>query len=256
MIDIHCHILPNLDDGAKSFEESIKMLEIAKGDGIEEIVATPHIYPEFYFPDGEKIKNSFEELKIKAKEFSIELYLGTDLHLTPESIKYLKEGKAFPINFGNYVLVEPPEFFYEKEMTEMLFSLRGEGYIPIITHPERYQIFREKMDLLKIIVEQGNYLQLTSASITGYFGENVINFCKSLFKKNLVHLIASDAHSPRKRVPALKGAYELIEEWEGLEYVNLLKENAKNVILNKGISNFERKKEKRKWVKKILNKLW
>lgn len=254
MIDLHCHILPGLDDGAKDWDEALKMLEIAKNNGITDLVATPHIYPEFYFPEMEKIKETFKELKMKFKE--INLYLGTDLHLTPETIKYLKEGKALTINNGSYVLIEPPEFFNEKELLEMLFKLRGEGFAPVITHPERYQIFREKKDILFKIFEQGNLLQLTSASITGYFGETVQGFSKDLVENHLIHLISSDAHSPRRRVPFLKDAYEKIEEWTGKEYVIYLQGNAKNVLHNENIKEFEVKKEKKKFLKTLLEKLW
>lgn len=254
MIDIHSHILPGLDDGAKTMEETLKMLQIAREKGITDMVATPHIYPEFYFPEISKIFETFEEVKSKFKE--INLYLGTDLHLSPETLKYLKEGRALTINNGNYVLIEPPEFFGEREILEMLFRLRGEGYYPIITHPERYQIFREKKDLLYKLVEQGNLLQLTSASITGYFDETVQNFSKELVNSHLVHLVASDAHSPRRRIPFLKDAYDKISDWESVEYSLYLQENSKKVLNNENISEFEIKREKRSFLKRILERIW
>jgi len=254
MIDLHCHILPELDDGAKNWDESVKMVEIAKNGGINHIVATPHIYPEFYFPEIEKVKEKFEELKSKVKD--INLYLGCDLHLTPETIKYLKNGRALTINGGNYVLIEPPEFFNSQELEEMLFYLRGEGYVPIITHPERYEVFREKKELLLRLVEQGNFLQITSASITGYFGEVVQDFCRQLLKLKIVHLIASDGHSPRKRIPFLKEAYDKIEMWESLDYVDFLKENARCILFNQELKEYKVEKKKRKFFKKILEKIW
>ncbi len=254
MIDLHCHILPELDDGAKNWEEAIKMAEIAKNGGINHIVATPHIYPDFYFPEIEKIKEKFEEFKSKVKD--INLYLGTDLHLTPETIKYLKEGSALTINNGRYVLIEPPEFFNSEELENMLFSLRAEGYTPIITHPERYEVFREKKELLFKLFEQGNLLQLTSASITGYFGETVQDFCYELVKAKIIHLIASDGHSPRKRIPFLKEAYEKIEFWESSNFVEYLKENARSVLFNEEVEEFKVEKKKKKILKKILEKIW
>lgn len=254
MIDLHCHILPELDDGAKDWDETLKMIEIAKNNGITDLIATPHIYPEFYFPEMDKIKEKFEELKSKSKD--INFYLGNDLHLTPETIKYLKEGKALTLNNGRYVLIEPPEFFSENELENLLFSLRCEGYIPIITHPERYQIFREKIKLLQRIKEQGNLLQITSASITGYFGETVQEFCKELFKQRLINFIASDAHSPRRRVPFLKEAYDKVEDWTNSEYVLYLQECAKKVLHNEDINEFKIKEKRRNLLKELLQKIW
>lgn len=257
MIDLHCHFLPFLDDGAKNWEETLKMLEIAKEDGIEHIVATPHVYPEFFMPEVSKIKEIFEELKEKIKGKNLPcVYLGSDLHLTPETISFFKEGKAFTINGGRYVLVEPPEFFNEKEILEMLFKLRCDGYIPIITHPERYQIFWEKKELLHKIIEQGNLLQITSASINGYFGEDVENFSKELIKGNLIHIIASDGHSPRIRIPALKKAYKKIEKWRGSNYVLWIMENARKILLNEEIENFGIEVKRKSFLKKILEIFW
>lgn len=254
MIDIHCHILPGLDDGARTIEETLQMLQIAKERGITDIVATPHIYPDFYFPEMEKILEAYNEVKNYVS--GVNLYLGTDLHLCPETIKYLKEGRALTINNGSYVLIEPPEFFGAMELLEMLFQLRGEGYYPIITHPERYQIFREKKELLFKIVEQGNFLQLTSASITGYFGETVQNFSRELIKEKIVHLVASDAHSPRRRIPFLKDAYEKISEWGSKDYSMYIEENSLKVLNNEIIDEFKKKREKRNFLKNILERIW
>ncbi|MEJ5167192.1 MAG: CpsB/CapC family capsule biosynthesis tyrosine phosphatase [Thermoanaerobaculia bacterium] len=254
MIDIHCHILPGLDDGAKTMEETLEMLHIAKEKGITDIVATPHIYPEFYFPEMEKIFQIFGEVKEKVD--GINLYLGTDIHFCPETLKYLREGRALTINNGNYVLIEPPEFFSEGELLQMLFQIRGEGYRPVITHPERYQIFREKKTLLFKIVEQGNFLQLTSASITGYFGETVQNFSKELIKEKIVHIIASDAHSPRRRIPFLKDAYDKVSEWAGESYSLYLQDNARRVLKNEELLEFERASIKKSFLKKFLEKIW
>src|SRR5215467_5311507 len=172
MVDLHCHILSGMDDGAKSFEESLVMAEMAIADGITHVVATPHASPEFRF-DYANVKRSAEELQ-KTVGDRLKIATGCDFHLSPENISALRKApSSFCIHQKNYLLVEFNEFAIPPSMDHALYELQLAGLRPIVTHPERNGILRAQPERLEKWVRNGCYVQVTGGSLTGAFGSNL-----------------------------------------------------------------------------------
>ncbi len=211
MIDIHCHILPFIDDGAKTIEESIEMARIAAKDGIRKIVATPHV--------GEKMVSS-EVIKDKTNELNsllIELFIPIAILPGAEIIAGMPVDsvKKYSINNNGYVLIEFPHSHLPHNAIEILQNIISEGLKPIIAHPERNPSIFKKPDMLINLVEKtGVGVQITASSLSGDFGRKIRSCSQYLLKKGAVDIIASDAHSAHFRTPkifkALKAAGKII----------------------------------------------
>jgi protein-tyrosine phosphatase len=257
VIDIHNHILPGLDDGAKDMPEALAMAEMAASDGITHIVCTPHAFPDVYFPELERVREAFGAFKASLAETRIpmDLFLGHDIHLVPEPLDWLKSGRVLTLNGGRYCLVEPPEFFSPAELESILFVLRREGYRPIITHPERYAAFLDAPGLVDRLAEQGNFMQVTAGALRGRFGRPAQAFCRRMARRRLIHLVASDAHSPRRRHPGLRKAFLVLREWAGDEDANTIMENAAAVLEDRDIAPFPPRDE-RTWLQRLSDRLF
>lgn len=208
--DIHCHILPGLDDGPKSAEESLQMLDIAKKDGIDIIVATPHIKQGIYDATIKEIKEKIARLKEIAGDSS--LLLGADVSVSARLLSDLKSGEVLFLNEKNYLLLEFPAFSMPPMdyVDDLLSILKEMEIYPLVTHPERNALLLNNIDAIKNLVTKGIYFQVTAMSITGEFGKEIQKFTKKLLKNGLVHVIASDAHDPINRPPILSRAFEKI----------------------------------------------
>ncbi len=237
MIDIHCHILPAIDDGSPDMETTMKMLEIAAQDGIGHIVATPH------FRHGEK--PSFQDIRANLKKVQdeavrrgspVKLYSGADVRLTYELFEALSREDMPSINDSRYFLLELPDLI-PPHLDDFIFESKIKGYIPIITHPERnYSLLSafEKADALR---ESGALFQLTAMSITGDFGKNIKKFSLHLLKEGYVDFVASDAHSTNRRTPVLSRAYsEVTNILNEDEAKKMFVENPEAVMENRELS--------------------
>ncbi len=214
MIDIHAHILPGVDDGAKTWEESLEMAQMAVKDGIRVMVATPHLFIRrtsgpSQLNDKELVLQRVAQLKQKLSEANIPLEIipGCDFPLSFESLKLLEAGRALTINDANrYLLLELPDTSLPPAMEEICFQLQSKGITPIITHPERHLIIQEMPHKLGRLIELGCLVQLTGNSLTGWFGRRVKKISRQLIKLGYVHLLATDAHNIRGRPPLLSEA--------------------------------------------------
>jgi protein-tyrosine phosphatase len=212
LIDIHCHILPGVDDGPKSHEESLEMLSIAQRDGISVIVATPHFKDGACFRSLDELARTIDQLREKVDVPQI--HPGADVEISKGLIKGLKDGVIPLINNRRYLLLELPAFSIPplEYLSNLFFKLRHMDVLPVITHPERNAIFLDNIASLEKIVSAGAYLQVTAMSITGEFGGGIREFTNKLFKRDLVHVVATDAHDSQKRPPILSCAYEHIRK--------------------------------------------
>jgi protein-tyrosine phosphatase len=211
MVDLHCHILSGMDDGARSFEESVAMAEMAIADGITHVVATPHASPEFRF-DYANVRRSAEELQQVIGD-RLKLATGCDFHLSPENIAALKKAPSpFCIHQKDYLLVEFNEFAIPPQSDQTLYELQLAGLRPIITHPERNGLLRAQPERLEKWVRNGCYGQVTAGSLTGAFGANVQATSMEWIACGLVHFIASDAHNTTARPHKLRAAYEIVRK--------------------------------------------
>jgi protein-tyrosine phosphatase len=211
MIDIHCHILPNLDDGADTWDEALRMARMAVADGIREIVATPHLFrhkivdPKMLNPK-EKIFKAVFKLKQKLVDAGVELnvYPGCDVPLCPEIWRLVRQGQVLTINdTQRYLLLEMPDTAIPPATEELCFQLASKGITPIITHPERNLVFYEMPNKLVRLLDLGCLAQLTAQSLTGRFGRHVAKFARLLVSKGYVQVMATDAHNSRSRPPLL-----------------------------------------------------
>jgi protein-tyrosine phosphatase len=214
MIDIHAHILPGLDDGAKNWEQSLEMARMAVQDGIRIMVATPHLFKGRAFNlsqinDKDLILQHVAQLrqKLSQAQIPLEIIPGCDFPLGFESLKLLDDGQALTINDANrYLLLELPDTSLPPAMEEICFQLQSKGITPIITHPERHMIIQEMPQKLKRLIDLGCLVQMTGNSLTGWFGRRVKKISRQLLKLGYVHLLATDAHDPKERPPLLSQA--------------------------------------------------
>jgi len=208
VIDIHCHILPGIDDGPSDIQESIKMAEIAARDGITKIVATPHIKNTLHSVSS--IKNSIARLNKRLGELaiSVEILQGADVHAMLD-ISLLK---GYTINNTQYILVEFPHSHLPNSMKEVLFKMMVQGYRPIITHPERNMSVLKDPRAIFELINGGVLAQITADSIIGTFGVDIQECSRYLLKKNMVRFIATDAHSSHHRKPVLSQGLKAAEK--------------------------------------------
>lgn len=221
MIDIHCHILPDLDDGSDSLETSLKMAEMAIQDGVTHVIGTPHANNNYPFVP-KLISSRRDELQARLGE---RLLVGTgcDFHLSYENFEALREEPArFTLNQKNYLLVEFANFSVPASLDQTLHQLQLLGLHPIITHPERNPLIRADWERLWGWLRQGCFVQVTAQSLTGGFGERAQTAAETLLDSNAIHFIASDAHNLTSRPLRLKPAYDLVAENKGVEIAQAL----------------------------------
>ena len=211
MVDLHCHILPGLDDGAKTIEDSLAMAEDAISDGITHVVATPHANSNYVF-EFSRVRATRKELSEKL-EGRLTLATGCDFHLSPENLKAIRiESAPFCINQKDYLLVELNDFSIPPAMDQALHELQLAGLHPIITHPERNGLLRAQPERLRKWIELGCYAQVTAGSLTGVFGPGSQQDAWTWIGNGLIHFVSTDAHNTARRPLKLKFAYDAIAE--------------------------------------------
>jgi protein-tyrosine phosphatase len=214
LIDIHSHVLFGLDDGAKTIEESVAMLRMAADNGTTDLVATPHANQEYSFDPG-LIAERRQQLEAAAGG-AVRLYTGCDFHLSYDNIQdALAQPRKYTINHQCYLLVEFSDLLIFKNTGEIFGRLADAGMIPIVTHPERNGLLRQRVDEIARWVDQGAYVQVTAQSLTGRFGRRARDFARVLLDRRLVHIIASDAHDCESRPPVLREARQWLCEYYG-----------------------------------------
>jgi len=222
MIDLHAHILPGIDDGARDLQESLEMCRIAAKEGIETIVATPHTGNGIFLTKREHILAEVASLNrnIAGSGISVTILPGADVHIgTYDEIEaMLENGEATTVNDNKYYLmIEFPESLIPSNINEWLFRMKLKGITPIFTHPERNFVIQKDIKILYDWVEKGGLVQLTAMSLTGDFGGEIRKCSEELLKSHLVHIIASDAHSATRRPPVLSKARDIALNLVGAE---------------------------------------
>ena len=205
MLDLHCHILPGIDDGAVDLDTALQMARIAAQDGIRTIACTPHIYPGMYENTADGIRAAIAEFQreLDQRDIPLRLLEGADVHLEPDLLMGIRAGRIPTIAGSRYLLLEPPHHVAPPRFEESIFQLVVAGYVPVITHPERLTWIEDNYAIFQRLVKGGAWMQLTSGSVTGRFGKRPRYWAERMLDESLVHVIATDAHDPRRRPPLL-----------------------------------------------------
>lgn len=244
MIDIHSHIIPGVDDGAKDMDTAISMLRTAEKDGTKTIIATPHFWYGYYENNYIDTVQNVQKLSNKAKEKGININIlpGAEIFLDGHTLELYKEGAIRGLNSTRYLLVELPMDRLPEDAFESLYELKLLRAEIIIAHPERYVYIIKKPSNINDFLDEGYYFQINMGSISGIFGKEIKKTAEILLKHRIPSFIASDAHTNGHRCPGLSSAYKSI----GQDYENEIKKNSQNLINNEIIEkNFEKIKDKK-----------
>lgn len=221
MVDIHCHILPGIDDGSKSWEMTAEMCRIAAQDGITHIVATPHSN-DVYEYNRDRYTEMLGQLH-DAADGKLAFSLGCDFHFSYDNIRdALDHPRRYTIGDTQYLLIEFSDYGIPPSVKQDVFALSSSGMIPIITHPERNQPLLKNPEMVLMLVEQGCLVQVTANAVTGTWGTRSKKMVEWLLKNRAVHVIASDAHDPLRRKPIMSEARNAIAQIAGAELAEAL----------------------------------
>lgn len=238
MIDIHCHILAGIDDGARTMEESVEMAKLAVEEGIHTIIATPHHKNRQYVNEKKSILKRVGELNNHLYNVGVPLTVlpGQETRIYGEILgDYLAGGRILPLADTSYLFIEFPSGHVPRYTDQLFYELQTEGLIPVIVHPERNQELIENPDKLYQLVNNGALTQITAGSLCGYFGKNIKKFSHQLVEANLTHFIASDAHNVHNRSYKMAEAMDLIGKSYGVDTVDLFLENAELLVQGKNV---------------------
>ena len=208
MIDLHSHILPGLCDGSQDLETSLEMARIAIADGTTHLACTPHIYPGAFNNSTSTIDSALQVFQgeLDRRDIPLQLVIGADIHMTPEVIAGLRNGDIPTLNHSRYFLLEPSHHYPVIDFVDRVGSFIANGYIPVITHPERLDWIESHFEEMLEVARMGAWLQITAGAITGDFGKTARAWSRRFLEEGFVHIIASDAHGTSKRPPVLSGA--------------------------------------------------
>ena len=240
-VDIHCHILPGVDDGSQTPEETKAMLQKAWDEGIQIMVATPHYHKQRGKNDIELIKKQLLLTRKLAKEVhpKMQICLGMEIYYGEDVPELLKEGRVVSIRKSRYILVEfsPGDEF--QDILNAVRKLQMSGHTVIIAHIERYNCLRKDISNVEYLREMGAYLQVNTGSITGSYGRSVKKFLREVLKAHLVQLVGTDAHGSERRTPKMQEAYKEVVKRCGEEYADqIFGQNAKKVLRNEEIDEY------------------
>lgn len=230
MIDIHCHILPEVDDGPKSWDVAVEMCRMAAADGITHMVATPHANHRYAY-DRAFLGAVLRQLQEKVGPAPV-LSLGCDLHLSYENLnRALEDPRQFTIGDTNYLLIELSNFSVPAQISDCFVRMGDRGLTPILTHPERNPILQRTPERVLEWADQGCLVQVTGSALTGFWGERPEIVARWLLDRSAVHVLATDAHETRHRVPVLSEARAAAVEIVGEEYAEALVERNPGAIV-------------------------
>jgi len=230
MVDIHCHVLPGVDDGARSWPIAVEMCGLAAAEGVTHVVATPHANDRFGYD-----RNECLELLEHLRELTggvPALSLGCDFHFSYENVQALWIDRS-PYLIGNthYLLVELSDYAIPPNFADELLRLRQAGIQPVITHPERNPLVQQRPEQVLEWAEGGSAIQVTANALTGAWGGTARKMARWLLDHDAVHVIASDAHDTRQRPPLLSPARRLLAEWKSEELAKALVEDNPGAII-------------------------
>ena len=227
MIDIHSHILHNVDDGPKSKEETIDMLEQAVQEGISEIISTSHALSPQYNVAAQTVEKQVKTLQEEMilRQIPLKIHVGHEVRLRDDLVQLLKEKKIYTLANSKYLLLELPSGEVPHYTVNMIHALLSEGIQPVIAHPERNRAIADKPNRLAKLISQGAIAQVTAGSLAGHFGRTIQKLCLELVDANLVHCYGSDVHNLSTRPFKFDVGLRYLEKHKRLDAVDLFLEN-------------------------------
>jgi len=240
MLDLHCHILPGLDDGAADVSVSIEMAKAFVADGVTVVACTPHILPGLYHNSGPKILQATSALQqvLDREGIPLKLVAGADNHITPSFVAELRSGHLLSLAGTRYVLVEPPHHVVPPRLEDLFFGLLIEGFVPILTHPERLTWIEQHYQTVKRLAQAGVWMQITSGSLLGAFGRQARYWGERMLDDGLVHILATDAHDVTRRPPNLsQGRAAALKRVGAIEAERLVVTRPQAALMNEDPSN-------------------
>lgn len=235
--DMHCHILPGVDDGAEDEAEALELLRMEYRQGVRQIIVTPHYRLDYFETSRAKVRRRFQKMReLATKELpEMELFLGCEFHRQEGMFTCLEQDQTYKMAGSSYVLVEFSGLDTMNVIKGYAGKLLAHGYRPVIAHAERYPALR-KMENIEFLIEAGAYIQINAGAILGREGWNAKSFCRMLLKEECVHFIGSDAHDMRRRVPCIgKCAGYLQRKIGQAQTKRLLSENPQKLLTNEYI---------------------
>lgn len=233
LIDIHCHILPKVDDGPESVTESIKILKEMKKQGILNVIVTPHYRPEMFEPSMKRVIYSYRHLRDIAYDMGISMSLGCEYYRNEKLIEHMDNRMRPTMAGGRYILVEFSMNDLFPTIRNYVYEILTHGYKPIIAHAERY-FCCQNLDRIRELREMGALIQLNAGSVIGEEGWKIKKFCLELMKKDLVDFIASDTHNIGDRKLNLKKSASYVLNKMGKQYAErIFFNNPLNVLKNR-----------------------
>ncbi len=236
MIDIHTHILPGLDDGSGSWEDSLAMARISVDSGVSGLVATPHSGLPDRDPERhlELVNRRLAQFRTRLQEEKIPLviYGGMEIFGTPDTPLWLRRGLLITLNHSRYVLIEFPFRDYGRQSTGILEAVRALSLVPVVAHPERYRYVQEDPRLLNLWTDMGCLLQVNRGSLLGRFGETEQALSMGMLERGFVFTVASDTHSPRIRTPRMQDIQRLLREICGEKAAHRMLDTRPRRLLN------------------------
>lgn len=196
MIDIHSHIIPAIDDGSHSFEETYQMLKEAEQAGFTDVIATSHYIENYYETDTQQRQKSVDEINNKLKEnnINIKVHCGSEIYVSQNMVDFIKNKKASSLANTKYVLFELPMNNNIMYLDDIIFEIQSAGFIPIIAHPERYSYVQDNPKMLVELINKGVLFQANFGSIIGKYGNTAKKTLKKLLQYNMIHFFGADAH--------------------------------------------------------------
>ncbi len=212
MIDLHCHVLPDVDDGVHTLAEAVELVRVAEAEGVTAIAATPHVRDD-HPTDAATMEARVAELNAVLTDERVDVEILTGGELSLEHIARLPDDELRRFGLGgnpNLLLVEFPYYGWPVELAETVLELLSRGIVPLLAHPERSRASRDDPERLRPLVDAGAFVQLTAASVDGRLGPSAQTGAEQLLELELAHVIASDAHHPQVRAVGMSAAREAV----------------------------------------------
>lgn len=254
MIDMHAHILPDVDDGPKTMTESIELIELAISEGITDVIATPHVYSPHFDVQRQVVLEKIDliQKEIKKRNLAIRLHAGQEIRIQDFIIEKLANGEALTLANSKYVLLELPSSGIPAYTVQIVQGILNLNKVPIIAHPERNRAIAEKPSRLERLINHGALSQVTAGSLAGHFGKSVQKLSLQLVEANLVHTYGSDVHNSTTRPFLFNKGLDYLEKHRHHDIVDIFLENNARILSNEELILLEPGTvESKKWWKLI-----